>query len=145
MHSGNCIRIDANVLLHIYIFYIESVCDNCSNIMINGVINPPEVNVCNGTTISITLLAPQNLFGIVINTLRINGSSDAGSKACSPIKTQSVRSRNLTYECRNVQSLHSGTYSGHVGFSCNDTNPEWCSLNVSVTIRNCNGMLYALY
>ena len=83
-----------------------------------------------------------------MNTLRINGSNEVsstdvvcagGNGVCCPIG--SVTSRNLTYECRDIQAVHSGIYSGHVGFTCGSINPEWCSLNVTVTVTNhCNGM-----
>jgi len=132
-----CTFVGTNILY--VLFIIEFVCDNCSNIIINGEVNPSEVAVCNRSTIHITLSAPQNILGeIIVNTLRINGTNYNSMPTignCSPIGN--VTSRNLTYECRMVQT---GNYSGHVGFTCGSVYAEWCSLNTTVTVINCNGM-----
>jgi len=125
------------IIHSLYFSHIEFICNNCSNIIINGEVNPSEVIVCKESThIDITLSAPQNILGqTIINTLRINGTVMHTDSNCYPIGD--VTSRNLTYECRNVQT---GNYSGHVGFMCGSVFAEWCSLNTSVTVMGCNGM-----
>ena len=118
-------------------YFLETICDNCSDIIFDDRTNPHEVELCAGVNISITIAAPpifENYYGA---TLRLNGSSSVLDGKCYTIGNVLVPS--IIYHCGNVQETDSGLYYGHNLISCTGDNTlEWCTQNVSVKIKNCS-------
>ena len=113
------------------------VCDNCSDIIINEMVNPSEVELCTGDDINMTLRAP------AIFSMYSGGSLKRGDKilSCSG-KCCAVRGSILTnsiiYQCINMDITDSGSYYGHVLISCGGNNVEWCTPTVNIIIRSCS-------
>lgn len=119
--------------------FIETICDDCSDIIINHQTNPPEVELCTGENISIAIKAPpifnisEDYFGA---SLRLGISNLECDSKCCPVGD--VTAPSVVYECRNMQEIDSGIYFGHNLFSCASDTFEWCTQNVSVKVKNCS-------
>ena len=116
------------------------VCDNCSSIIINGMVNPLEVDLCIGDNINMTLQAP------AIFDMYLGGSLKRGEvilscngKCCAV--DGNILTNSIAYQCINMDITDSGLYYGHVLISCGGNNVEWCTPKVNVIIRSCSGGL----
>ena len=113
------------------------VCDNCSDIIIEGMVNPVEFKLCIGNDITITLNTPK-IFDIY------NGGSLKRDKAILSCTSKcctvgDVSTHSVAYHCTNMDETDSGIYYGHILISCSDNhNVEWCTPNVTITVQNCS-------
>ena len=121
-------------------FYLtEYICNNCSDIITDNKTNPPEIELCAGENISITIVAPP-IFNISEDywgaSLRLNESNlDCNSKCC-PIGD--VRVSSVVYQCTNMEEADGGLYFGHNLISCAGISLEWCTQGVLINITNCS-------
>ena len=121
--------------------FANLVCNNCSNIIINEMINPSEVKVCVGSNINMTLEAPS------IFSMYLGGSLKRGelilscnSKCCAVQGT--IVTNTVVYQCINMDITDSGSYYGHVLISCGENHVEWCTPNVIIIVRDCSAGTY---
>ena len=114
------------------------VCDNCSNITINGMVNPSEVELCIGDDINITLTAPPIFDTYSGASLRRDQAILTCSSKCCPVPG-SIVTNSALYQCINMDTTDNGSYFGHVLISCgSNNNVEWCTSKVRIIIRNCS-------
>ena len=114
------------------------VCSNCSEIIINGVVNPSEINVCSGDDIDITLDAPWVFSNYLGGSLRRGLATLSCSSKCCPIRG-TVLTHSVVYQCRNMEITDSGIYYGHISISCGSNqvvHTEWCTPNVTIIVQH---------
>lgn len=100
-------------------------------------INPSEVKLCTGDDITITLTAPPIFNKYSGGSLRRNGGTLSCSSKCCPIGD--ILTNSVVYQCTNMEISDSGKYFGHVLITCgSNTDVEWCTPNVTITVRNCS-------
>ena len=128
-----------HVIKYVYIFS-EQICDNCSDIIINNITNPSEVELCAGENISIAIITPP-IFNISTDydgiSLRFN-NSNVDPNRCS--SNGDVTVPFIVYHCENMEESDSGFYSGHNLINCGgaDTGIEWCTDRVFIKVNNCS-------
>ena len=122
-----------------YFYLTEYICYDCSDIIIDNKTNPPEVELCAGDNISITIVAPP-VFNISEDywgaSLRLNGSNLLCDSKCFPIGD--VRTPSVVYQCTNMEETDGGLYLGHNLISCAEFSLEWCTQEVLINIANCS-------
>ena len=127
------------------------VCANCSEIVINGVVNPSEIDLCSGDDINITLVAPPVFSEYLGGSLKRGTAILSCRSKCCPVPG-TILTHSVVYQCRNMEITDSGMYYGHVSISCGSNqiiHAEWCTPNVTINVRhaqNCSigGLLYCM-
>ena len=116
--------------------YMLGYCDNCSEIVVDGISRENTETICKraGDDMTIEARFPK-VFIVATFVVRLNGQA-----GLLPANCQTFLS-NLTCICSNLTAENDGIYTIHVKVDTmitvnRSSHLEWCSNNVSVIVRS---------